>query len=112
MSFPPKTKSRRQKNKTKSRRQKNKRMSCVYDKRDHNLIVIDSRSRGYGCIAVTRWCIKCGGVVVDEDIDGRVAPGSLMPMCFPQAALDAAKAIHSTRVERNNLCTSGAESKE
>lgn len=33
---------------------------------------------------VTRWCHKCGAIVVDVDVDGRVFAGSAMEMQFPK----------------------------
>jgi len=35
---------------------------------------------------VVRWCAYCGAVVVDTDVDGRVHPGKVRPMVFPEIA--------------------------
>lgn len=32
---------------------------------------------------VVRWCRKCGGIVVDIDVDGRTAPGAVRKMQIP-----------------------------
>lgn len=41
---------------------------------------------------VVRWCINCGAVVVDIDVDGRIAPGLFMRMKFPKIAMEEAHA--------------------
>jgi hypothetical protein len=50
---------------------------------NHSLIVILS-SNHWDCDEVVRWCKKCGAVVVDVEVDGRVQPGRVMPMKFPK----------------------------
>lgn len=34
--------------------------------------------------AVVRWCTICGSITVDEDYDGRTAPGRIMKMRSPR----------------------------
>jgi len=34
---------------------------------------------------VTRWCTKCGAIVIDLDYDGRTLPGEGMKMRFPES---------------------------
>jgi hypothetical protein len=51
---------------------------------NHNLIEILRCPAGVpGAFTVVRWCVDCGAVVVDTDIDGRTAPGDYMPMRLP-----------------------------
>ena len=51
---------------------------------NHNLEVIYSIDSGdmFGK-TVVRWCGDCGAVVVDKEFDGRVSPGAVMMMKFP-----------------------------
>lgn len=52
----------------------------------HNLIEI-FRARGdiFGDVdAVVRWCAYCGAVVIDEEFDNRLNPGSILKMQFPK----------------------------
>jgi hypothetical protein len=37
-----------------------------------------------GSYASTKWCPYCGGIVVDEEFDGRVRPGGIMLMRWPK----------------------------
>lgn len=32
---------------------------------------------------VVRWCVKCGSIVVDIDVDNRTYPGRIMKMISP-----------------------------
>ena len=60
-------------------------------KKPHRLTNIDSHPSGFpGILRVVRWCVDCGGVVIDNDIDGKTAPGDWMAMKFPKIALDLA----------------------
>lgn len=36
---------------------------------------------------VVRWCIRCGAVSVDIDVDGRTSPGAYIPMKLPETEL-------------------------
>jgi hypothetical protein len=40
---------------------------------------------------VVRWCIRCGGVSIDCDSDGRTSPGHFMRMRLPELAEQDAK---------------------
>lgn len=42
---------------------------------------------------VVRWCTYCGAVVIDEEMDGRLNPGVIEPIRFPQATLYLTKPI-------------------
>lgn len=72
---------------------------------DHEFEVISSRSAGDpGVSAVVRWCSRCGGVVVDADIDGRTDPGRFAAMRFPATVAAVAKLRAenaSLRAQRN-----------
>lgn len=62
-------------------------MSCVYTHAPHELKTMLSMSSGMtGACYVVRWCAGCGAIVVDEDVDGRVAPGAHTAMKFPVLA--------------------------
>ncbi len=37
---------------------------------------------------VVRWCPECGAIVIDNDVDGRVYPGKIMPMKLSRLYLD------------------------
>lgn len=50
-------------------------------------IFTDHRSGG-GIETVVRWCPTCGAIVIDIDVDGRTAPGRVMPMRFPHPRLN------------------------
>jgi len=51
--------------------------------RDHNLkAIFGSGSRDER--AVVRWCLDCGSVVVDLDVDGRTSPGYYKKMLTPR----------------------------
>lgn len=49
----------------------------------HSLISIYTE-HGDDNHAVVRWCEQCGAVVIDEDMDGRISPGKVMSMQFPE----------------------------
>lgn len=51
------------------------------DGKKHKLIEI--LRTGNDIETVVRWCKDCGAIVVDGELDGRVAPGRVMPMRFP-----------------------------
>lgn len=38
---------------------------------------------------VVRWCVRCGAIVVDVDVDGRTAPGQGTPMRLPALDLES-----------------------
>jgi len=50
----------------------------------HSLIEIGSKPQGPGLDEITRWCKKCGAVVIDVDVDGRISPGAVMSMLLPE----------------------------
>lgn len=33
--------------------------------------------------AVIKWCRVCGAIVIDRDYDGRISPGAIVPLQFP-----------------------------
>ena len=45
----------------------------------HPLKTIYTDSDGFVDVVI-RWCPECGAVVIDNDVDGRVYPGKVMPM--------------------------------
>lgn len=55
-------------------------------KGQHSLDTILSVPEWDGTARVVRWCVICGAVVVDVDIDGRVSPGHGTRMRFPLLA--------------------------
>ena len=57
------------------------------DGKTHNLEVIDTYDVGWDTYHVVRWCIDCGSIVVDKEIDGRLDPGGSVKMKFPKSAL-------------------------
>lgn len=63
-------------------------MSCVVTKKDHNLVLIESApsSLYFGSWKRVQWCSDCGAIVIDLDHDGRIIPGGIMKMTFPQLA--------------------------
>ncbi len=50
----------------------------------HSLKAVYQALHTADTVAVVRWCIFCGGVVVDEEYDGRVQPGKIVEMQFPE----------------------------
>ncbi len=52
------------------------------DGRNHPLEVIYEHEQGDES-HVVRWCPDCGSIVVDFEMDGRVAPGGMMPLRSP-----------------------------
>ena len=67
-------------------------MACT--KHGHEALIEVYRHAGAASDAVTRWCGSCGSVVVDEDYDGRVNPGTYFAMRTPNSTVerDALKA--------------------
>ena len=57
------------------------------DLRNHPLVEIFRAGPDDGIQSVVRWCPDCGAVVVDGEIDGRVAAGRVMPMQHAKIAL-------------------------
>ncbi len=54
---------------------------------EHSLVEIYRTYGGYfQGDTVVRWCQYCGGVVVDAEFDGRVFPGRVREMEFPEVA--------------------------
>lgn len=49
----------------------------------HSLEVITSFGPEHDFVVV-RWCSFCGGVVIDKEYDGRISPGVIMKMKFPE----------------------------
>lgn len=69
-------------------------MSCVVTREEHDLVKIASKPyQVTDAVEVVRWCRDCGAVVIDVDYDGRTSPGAIMPMRFPQLALNQAQKI-------------------
>jgi hypothetical protein len=62
----------------------------------HDLAVIFERhdKTAPDAFNVVRWCANCGAIVVDDDVDGRTAPGGYMPMKFPRIALAHGVAVN------------------
>ena len=50
----------------------------------HKLIEIVKKSYNRGEEHIVRWCIYCGAIVIDTDIDNRTLPGNIMEMCIPK----------------------------
>ena len=50
----------------------------------HSLIEIHMEECNYNEVKVTRWCIICGSIVIDLDIDNRIHPGRYMKMKSPE----------------------------
>ncbi len=50
---------------------------------DHKLMVIYSDEVNVLETNVVRWCVRCGAVVVDIDVDNRTYPGRIMRMKGP-----------------------------
>ena len=56
----------------------------------HPLKTIYTDSDGF-VDTVVRWCPECGAIVIDNDVDGRVYPGKVMPMKLSNLYLDVRK---------------------
>ena len=54
----------------------------------HPLKTIYTDSDGFVDIVI-RWCPECGAIVIDNDVDGRVYPGKVMPMKLSNLYLNA-----------------------
>ena len=67
-------------------------MNCFNKKNQHvgNLQVVDRTSVDWDMDAVTKWCPKCGAVVVDKEYDCRVV-GTYAKMRFPEVTRRALK---------------------
>lgn len=53
----------------------------------HQLIAVFSTPEDSCGVAIAvRWCVKCGAVVVDRDIDGQPDPGAIVPLRRPQVS--------------------------
>lgn len=57
---------------------------------NHNLINILSHNTSLDT-RVVRWCQTCGAIVVDGELDGRVAPGKYRKLQCPALAVQASK---------------------
>lgn len=51
---------------------------------NHSLTELCNADIGSDEKAILRWCKICGAVVIDVEVDGRLYPGELMKMHFPQ----------------------------
>jgi len=61
------------------------------DFRNHNLIEIYRKNGSeFSEDIIVRWCVDCGGVVVDEEIDGRLY-NHYMKMKFSKITYDYLK---------------------
>jgi hypothetical protein len=52
----------------------------------HTLVPVHVQEYGETASLIVNWCGYCGAVVIDEEVDGRIAPGSVMKMVFPHLA--------------------------
>jgi hypothetical protein len=50
---------------------------------EHDLIWITKHGCEVAGYETVRWCITCGSIVVDIDIDNRTLPGEVMQMRTP-----------------------------
>lgn len=50
----------------------------------HDLIEISRSTDMFHISEVVRWCRNCGSIVIDNEMDGRVNPGQVMKMKFPE----------------------------
>jgi len=58
----------------------------------HSLIAVSNKMGSFcGEIEVVQWCEGCGAIVIDSMVDGRVYPGRIMPMIFPQVTKNLVK---------------------
>ena len=53
----------------------------------HPLKTIYTDSDGFVDVVI-RWCPECGAIVIDNDVDGRVYPGKVLPMKLSKLYLD------------------------
>ena len=69
--------------------------SCALKGGSHELVELLRTDYGRDVNSVVRWCKQCGAVVIDLDVDGRVAPGKKMSMEHPELS----KAVHTLLAE-------------
>lgn len=75
-------------------------MPCVMTKKPHVFAEIDRTNSGFkGIDRVVRWCINCGAVVVDNDVNGKTSPGDWAAMRLPQIALNIDKSVAAKDVD-------------
>lgn len=43
-----------------------------------------------GVISITRWCVKCGGVMIDREYQGRLQEGAILDLQIPLIAREKA----------------------
>lgn len=53
---------------------------------------------------VVRWCVKCGAVVVDIDVDGRTSPGAFMAMRLPATEAERQWQLDAHNCDKCDLC--------
>lgn len=60
-------------------------MKCIDEKNRHIGVLETICEYEYSHIAngIIKWCSRCGAIVIDKDINGRIYPGSIMKMRFP-----------------------------
>lgn len=68
---------------------------------NHKLESITELSHWDGSTNVVRWCSVCGAIVIDTDVDGRVYPGQVRPMRFPQTLIEKHKEVKEEWSRRN-----------
>lgn len=68
--------------------------SCAGGGGNHELVELLRVPGECDSTSAVRWCSKCGAVVIDLDVDGRVAPGKVMPMRHPSLS----KFVHNLLV--------------
>lgn len=69
--------------------------SCALKGGSHELVELLRTDYGPGTDTIVRWCSRCGAVVIDLDVDGRVSPGKVVPMKHPELS----RAMHALLAE-------------
>lgn len=63
----------------------------------HPLKTIYTDSDGFVNVVI-RWCPECGAVVIDNDVDGRVYSGKVMPMRLSNLYVDVRRTNNNESV--------------
>jgi DUF917 family protein len=53
---------------------------CLNKRHELKEITSSNNSGMPGVYDVVRWCVNCGAIVIDTDVDGRTRPGNVMTM--------------------------------
>lgn len=61
-------------------------MGCFNGRHDLTEIMRRPIGNAPSAANVVRWCVQCGAVVVDDDVDGQTYPGGFMRMRLPRNA--------------------------